>query len=301
MKDWTIIPLLTGMASAGAFLRYNSMGNTKAAVFCFVCLFASAVLYFVLQDEEGAGQTSEASNQQPQERYSYFEEAQGPRVTFGGAAATVLTHVGAGAAVALGAGGQAAHDGYEGFKQKPSFWSGVILAIFAALSCVGGMLGWWVLWKGSHMGGVLALLSAGFFLSYKEKWDEFLEFSYHHLATIWLIVSLSGILLTALHPKWPTAVLMVGFVISAIAAAITMIEGGWKVAGEKLLLWCFKSGLLSAVIWLTLFSAILLAFFSPVLLFKQAVTAVMGSAMIFYGVILVVLGTVLFKFLKRWI
>lgn len=295
MKKWSLPTIVVGCGAAGAFLGSMYRHQTLLALWLAAMVLACiAIYFFVLPEDERGGDATVAA---PVRRHAtYAAPVYGYNAPTGnGRGAEVLAHAQAYAGLAAERTIEAAYEAYVGFWADPRFWTGVILASLAIFSGVGGMLDWWSLWKGLHLAGVFALMSAGFFLVRFEKVEELWVLVSGNRGVVWLAISVVGFLVTLLHKNWPQGLLCFGFFLSSLAALVTIFEK-WPQVRAFLGDWLFQRGLTSLFIWLGLAVAALFAFFSPALLFGKAVTAAMGAVAMFYAVgvvILIVVGLTL--------
>lgn len=108
-------------------------------------------------------------------------------------------------------------------RQSPYFWCGMILAVIAFY--VFGSAYLYKNWSRFHLGMILAYLSAMFFISHYDWWDDVSRFVAKHIVGIWLVASVASLALTYGH-NWGT----VSVVLSAVSAvcAIITIAKWWE-------------------------------------------------------------------------
>ncbi len=272
-KDLAFILLLLAAVCAGCFVvsAWQSRAQTAAAFLILTAALAAAGTIFHYSEGSQEDQTTAqptAPSYAPRyvERTRTYEEDQtssGPSL---GVQVSALTARG------LEGAGRVAERGVAKFLERPPFWAGVGFVLLAAISFFAGMTGMWTTWKAMHAAGVFALVSAGFFASAYQQWATGKEFATKHFAVIWLVLSVSGLLVTWLHKNWPTGTMAIAFILSGIAATITLL-GAWKEVIEFLATWLFKKGKVSLFIWILILMIALLMSFSPAILAGKAVTS----------------------------
>ncbi len=108
--------------------------------------------------------------------------------------------------------------------------------MLTVVSAVGSMLGWWSTWKGFHLAGVLALLAVWLYIRKHDQTSEMLDFVAEKKVLLWLGVSVIMCLASLMHRAW-NPIWALGFGLSAVAATITIVDGGEVVEG--ILSWVF--------------------------------------------------------------
>lgn len=271
-KDLAFILLLLAAVCAGCFIvsAWQARTQTAAAFLILAAALAAAGIishYSGDSEESGVAQpTTTTYAPQYVERARTYEEDQASSGPGLGVQVSAL------AARGLESAGKAAGQGVTKFLERPPFWTGVGFALLAIVSFFAGMTGMATTWKAMHAAGLFALVSAGFFASAYQQWATGKEFAAKHFAVIWLVLSVLGLLVTWLHQNWPTGTMAIAFILSGIAAAITLI-GKWKEVGEFLGTWLFTKGKASLFIWLLILMLCLLMSFSPAILAGKAVTS----------------------------
>lgn len=299
-KDIVFVLLLVATFCAASFIASAWHGrNSLAAIFLILAAsFAAMGIIFHYHGSKVEGTAATPIPQHEQRSYvpqpvtrnrTYTEEVHA-RESYSSSAGT---HASAIAAHGLENAGKLIGEGVIAFRGRPAFWTGVTFAVLAAISLFVGMTGIATTWKAMHAAGAFAVISAGFFIDAYQKWAEGKEFAAKHFAVIWLVLSVLGVLVTPLHKNWPMGAMLVGFVLSGIAALVTILEK-WPETRAFLVTWLFKKGWVSGVIWVFLALAVMFSSISPTLTHNARVTRDMSSVMSFYAFGIIALGVVAF-------
>lgn len=276
-KDVAFGLLLVAALCVGCFIASLWQGQLQYAAISLILvfIFATIATIFHYKNVEESG-TSRSGSEAPLHVTRPAEPAyyQSPTPTYiyqmdacAGEQRTAGSSAGLSTRAVL-----AAEKSFAAFLAQPAFWLGVTTFALALISFFGGMTGMWTTWKAMHAAGAFALVSAGFFTSAYQKWATGKEFVAKHFVVIWLSMSVVGFLTTLVHQNWPTAVLLLGFFLSGVAATITLL-GKWKEVASFLGTWLFAKGKISVFIWLFLLMLGLLMSFSPAILAGKAVTS----------------------------
>lgn len=286
--------LLVAAFFAASFLGCMWYREVQFAAASLLIATASAGAAIVFQYYRAEStEEEERCAQQPAARMRTYREDVLARDSSGvGAQASAL------AARGVGATGELVGKGFDAFLKEPWFWLGVGFATAAAISIFVGITGIVTAWKALHAAGAFALIAGGFFAQAYQKWAEGKEFVGNHWAAMCLTISLIGLLVTPLHKNWPMATMLVGFMLSGIAALITVLEK-WPETRTFLGAWLFLKGWITVAIWVILAVALMFAYIAPTLTHGVTVTKGMASVMSFYAVGIIAFGVIIIMLWKK--